>query len=243
MGRFAVALTFACVVAFACVAAAPAARAQLIALPSCSGLVPDLQRSPALVRSGLHILRVDEIVEDVSSSPLARICTGVAHYADESLHLTYTADWRDNNRTDYVVQSHETTAAEEASRALSLRIRTHPADDDGTFSLDDYVPYCGDAEFTKLATAELHLGISARNAFYREPSFRIMSITTNGYGSGVLANCIAEVGNDKEKGAIFLGTDWADRAGRNTRRYQFYILAAGPDGWKLKNRLWELGAE
>lgn len=237
MGRFAAALAFACVVG------APAAQAQLVALPTCSGLVPDLERSPNLVRSGLHILRVDEIVEDIASSPLARVCTGVAHYADELLHLTYTANWRDEARTEFVIQSHETTEPEEASRALSLRIRTHPSNDDGTFSLDDYVPYCGDAEFRKRATTELHLGISTRNAFYREPTFTFTSIITNGYGSGVLANCVAEVGNDKEKHAIFLGTDWSDRTGENQRRYQFYILAAGPDGWKLKNCLWELGAE
>jgi hypothetical protein len=63
----------------------------------------------------------------------------------------------------------------------------------------------------------------------------------NGYGSGILANCVATVGDDKEEGAIFLGTDWVP--GEANRRYQFYILDAGPDGWKLVNRLWQLGAE
>jgi hypothetical protein len=235
------ALAFA--LAGAVVAAAAPARAQLRSLPSCSGLVPDLKRLPTLVRSGLHVQAVDEIVEDIASSPLSRLCTGVVHYADEALHFTYTADWNDEGRTSYIVQAHETTPREEEQRAVSLRVRTHPSDDDGTYSLQDYVPYCTDAKFIKLATKELHLGISTRNAFYREPSYKILSIIANGYGSGVLANCVAVVGNDTVKGSIFMGTDWADQTGANGRRYQLYILAAGPEGWKLENRLWEMGAE
>ncbi len=223
------------------VLAPPAAWAQLRALPSCSGLIPDLQRDVGLVRSGLVVEAVDEIVEDLDSSPNARQCTGVAHYKDGTMHLTFAAQWRDVANTSYVIEAHETTDVEEASRALSLRVRTHPRDADGTFSLRTYVPYCSDAAFIKLATNELHIGISARRAFYKEPTFNITSMNVNGYGSGILANCVATLSDGKEQGAIFLGTDWV--TGEANRRYQFYILDAGPDGWKLVNRLWQLGAE
>ena len=220
---------------------APGAQAQLRALPSCTGLVPGVMRLPGLVRSGLKPLQVDAVVEDLASTPDNRICTGVLHYADESVHLTFTALWRDAGDRGDAISTHETSAREEQSRALSLRLRFHPEGEDGTFAIRDYVPYCSDSEFIRRATEELHLGISRRDAFYREPSFKIFSMAPNGYGSGVLANCIAVVGDGQQKGAIFLGTDLVP--GAANRRYQFYILSAGPDGWKLKNRLWDLGIE
>lgn len=225
----------------ACALAPHAAFAQLRALPTCSGLVPALERDRELIRSGLAITRVDAIVEDISSTPDARFCTGVAHYPDGAIHLTYSAFWSDAAKTSYAVEGHETTAHETASRALSLRVRLHPVGDDGTFSTNDYVPYCTDARFRHMATRELHLGISTDVGFYREPDFTIKKMAVNGYGSGILANCVATVGDGAAQGAIFIGTDWAP--GAANRRYQFYILAAGPDGWKLPNRLWRLGAE
>jgi hypothetical protein len=220
-------------------AAAPAQAER--ALPTCSGLVPDLQRNALMVRNGLPLQAIDVIVEDLKSTPVSRICTGVAHYPDGNRHVTFTGRWRDLRETSYVVEGHETVHYEEEDRARSLRVRTHPKGMDGTFSVRAYVPYCTDPEFIRLATNELHLGITYRNLFFREPAYKILSIEANGFGSGILANCVAKVGDADEQGAVFLGTDWV--SGATERRFQLHILETGPDGWKLKNRLWEIGSE
>ncbi len=220
--------------------AAPAI-AQPKILPSCSGLLGNLQRDPTNLRFGAPFHSLSAIVADTTSSPDSRMCTAVAQYANGNSHLTYTAHWDDKKHTAYTVLWHETTAIEEASRAISLRLRNHPAGQDGTFSLGTYVPYCTDPQFVRMARAELRYGISFRNAFYKEPTYDIMTIAANGYGSGILSNCVATVGNDQEKGAVFLGTNWV--AGETQRRYAFYMLDVGPDGWKIRNRLWELSAE
>ena len=228
------------VLALGFVCAATAAHAQKT-LPTCSGLVADLKRSPLTVRNGLPLQTIDAIVEDATSTPDARLCTGNARYVDGARHFSFSARWRDVKQSAYTVEGHESVTYEEAARARSLRVRTHPKGADGTFAVRSYVPFCTDAEFIRIATNELRLGISFRSLFYREPTYRIVSISSNGYGSGILANCIATVGDGEQQGAIFLGTDWV--SGEAERRFQFYILETGPDGWKLKNRLWETGTE
>jgi hypothetical protein len=222
-------------------AAAPIAGAAESALPSCTALVAPLQRDPSSVRAGAPLLGVDAIVEDVQGTQETRLCTGVARYRDGTGHITYSARWTGAKHSSVDVNAHETTALEAASRARSLRIRSHPRGESGTFSLDTEQPFCADAGFTKLAEAELRTGISFREAFYKEPDYRIFEMRANGYGSGVLANCVATLGTDAAKGAIFLGTNWAGL--ETARTYQFYILSPGPDGFNLKNRLWESGSE
>lgn len=228
------------VLALAGVSAALPAHADR-ALPTCSSLVAELQRNAIMVRNGLPLQAIDAIVEDLKSTPTTRICTGVAHYPDGNWHVTFTGRWRDERQTSFLVEGHETVRYEEDDRARSLRVRTHPKGMDGTFAVRAYVPYCTDPEFIRIANSELHLGISYRNTFYREPTYKILSIEANGYGSGILANCVAKVGDAEEQGAIFLGTDWV--GGETERRFQFHILETGPEGWKLKNRLWEIGSE
>jgi hypothetical protein len=223
-------------------AAAPAVAQQPSALPSCRDLIPALAADPSSARNRIKLQTIDHIVEDRASTGEGRLCTGVARYRNDTAHLTFSAKWDDAKRKTMTVIGHETVDSEEASRALSLRRLYHPSGADGSYSLQAYVPYCTDAEFIKIATAEMHYGISFRTAFYREPDFEIIDITANGYGSGILSNCVATVGNDKEKGTIFLGTNWVS-GGEKERRYEFYILESGPDGFKLKNRLWELGEE
>jgi hypothetical protein len=223
-----------------CLWATAAAHAES-ALPTCSGLVAALKQSPMTVRNGLPLLTVDAIVEDLKSTPDSRVCTGVAHYPDGAQHVTFLGRWKDERQTSYTVEGHETIKYEEAARALSLRVKTHPNGTDGTFAVRAYLPYCTDAEFIRIATNELRQGISFRGLFFKEPTYKIVSIDANGYGSGILANCVATVGDAEQHGQIFLGTDWVN--GEAERRFQFYILESGPDGWKLKNRLWEFGTE
>jgi len=227
-------------VAFGCACIATAAHAER-ALPTCSGLVAEMQRSPMMVRNGLPLQSIDAIVEDLKSTPVSRTCTGVAHYPDGNWHVTFTGRWKDDAQTNFAVDGHETARYEEEDRARSLRVRTHPKGTDGTFAVRAYVPYCTDPEFIRLATNELHLGVSYRASFFKEPTYKILSIEANGYGSGILANCVATVGDAEEQGAIFIGTDWV--SGQTERRFQFHVLETGPEGWKLKNRLWELGSE
>ncbi|HXQ53508.1 MAG TPA: hypothetical protein VN802_20625 [Stellaceae bacterium] len=222
-------------------AAAAGARAQEQAMPSCDGLVPRLKADPSSIRNGTPLVGVDAIVEDLQSTPASRICTAAARYKSGNVNITFTAKFSDDKHLSFSVDAHDATVVEATSRARALRAKSHPPGQDGTFSFDAYVPYCTDAEFIKLATAELHYGISFRDAFYREPDFRILDISSNGYGSGILSNCIATVGNGEAKGAIFIGTNWVNS--QTGRRYEFYVLASGPDGFKLKNRLWETGAE
>ena len=226
----------------ACGFAATPALAQQQGLPSCKDLVPTLIADPSSIRNRTKLLGVDHIVEDHNSTPDTRLCTGIAYYRNDISHITYNAKWSDAKRKAMIITGHETNNSEEASRALSLRRLNHPGGTDGTYSLEAYVPYCTDAEFIKIATAELHYGISFRAAFYREPDFEIIDISANGYGSGILSNCVATVGNDKEKGTSFLGTIWV-AGGEKERRYEFYILESGPDGFRLKNRVWEMGGE
>jgi hypothetical protein len=222
-------------------AAATGARAQGQAMPTCTGLVPQLKADPSSVRDGAPLIGVDAIVEALQSTPTSRLCTGVARYKDTTADITYTAKFTDDRHQSFSVDAHDATADEAEDRAATLRRKFHPPGQDGTFSFASYVPYCTDAEFVKLAATELHDGVSFRDAFYREPDFRVIDISTNGYGSGILSNCIATVGDDQQKGAIFLGTNWVNS--ETGRRYEFYILAVGPDGFKLKNRLWELSTE
>jgi hypothetical protein len=222
-------------------AAASMAGAAESGLPSCTALVPTLQRDPSSVRGGAALLGVGVIVDDVQPAQDTRMCTGVARYRDGSTHITYTAKWDDDKHTSFDVNAHETTETEATSRARSLRIRNHPRGRDGTFLLRVELPFCTDPEFTKLAEGELRYGISFRDVYYREPGYRIFAMDSNGYGSGILTNCIATVGDDNTKGVIFLGTDWAEAM--TARKYEFYILSPGPDGFSLKNRLWEIGSE
>ena len=210
-------------------------------LPSCTALVAPLKSDRSSIRNGAPLLGVDAIVEDVQPAPSVRVCTGVALYRDGTSHITYTAKWNDEKHTSFDVNGHPTTDVEAASRARSLRIRNHPRERDGTFLIRVALPFCTDPEFTKLAEAELRYGISFRDVFYREPGYRIFAMDSNGYGSGILTNCVATVGDDTAKGAIFLGTNWAE--GETARKYQFYILSPGPDGFTLRNRLWEIGSE
>ena len=177
----------------------------------------------------------------MAGTPDLRLCTGVARYRDGTGHITYSARWTDGTHTAVDVNGHETSALEAASRARSLRVRNHAQGLDGTFTLDTAEPFCSDRKFTQLAEAEIRSGISFRQAFYKEPDYRVFSMSANGYGSGVLANCVAVIGNDASKGAIFLGTNWA--GSEIARTYEFYLLSPGPDGFVLKNRLWEIGTE
>lgn len=211
------------------------------ALPSCTALVAPLQHDPSSVRDGAPLLAVDVIVEDVQPPRDTRVCTGVARYRDGTSHITYSAKWDDDKHTAFDVNAHETTDIEAASRARSLRVHNHPPGRDGTFLVRVTLPFCTDPEFTKLAEGELHYGISFRDTFYREPEDRIFAMDSNGYGSGILTNCVATIGDDHTKGVVFLGTNWAETL--STRKYEFYILSPGPDGFSLKNRLWEIGSE
>jgi hypothetical protein len=221
-------------------ALAPTAHAADAVLPTCKALVPRLERDPSSQRNGSTLLGVDEIVEDVASTEDARACTGVAQYRDATSHITWTATWDDPKHTAFDVNGHETTEAESYSRARSLRIRNHPPGLDGAILIRSVVPFCADAAFTKLAENELHLGISFRDAFYREPDYKILSMSANGYGSGVVINCLATVGNSTTKGTIFIGTNWSET---DDRKYELYILSPGPDGFTLTNRLWTMGTE
>ena len=54
------------------------------------------------------------------------------------------------------------------------------------------------------------------------------------------ANALFLVGNASRKGDIFIGTQWADADGR---KYEFYLLSPGPEGFTLPNRLWEMSTE
>ena len=218
------------------------------ALPSCTALVAPLQRDPSSARNGAPLLAVDAIVEDVQPPPGTRLCTGVARYRDGTSHITYTAKWDDDKHAAFDVNAHEATTVEATSRARSLRVRNHPPGRDGTFLIRTSLPFCTDPDFTKLAASELRTGISAREAFYREPGYRIFALDTNGYGSGIMTNCLATVGDDQTKGVVFLGTNWTDTANAHKYdsyilSYEFYILSPGPDGFSLKNRLWEMGSE
>ena len=222
-------------------AAAPIAGAAEPALPSCAALVAPLRADPSSVRQDAPLLGVDAIVEDAQPPPDTRLCTGVAHYRDGIGHITFSAKWKDAAHNSFDVNGHETTIDEATSRARSLRMRDHPPGRDGTFLIRLALPFCTDPEFTKLAETELRYGISFRDTFYREPGYRIFAMATNGYGSGILTNCVATVGDDKSKGSVFLGTSWAEAEA--ARKYEFYLLSPGPDGFSLTNRLWEIGGE
>jgi len=228
------------ILALGLVAAASAAQAQDAVLPSCKALVPRLKQDTSSRHDGVPLLGVDHIVEDLRSTPDARLCTGVSQYRDATTHITWSATWDDVKHTAFDVNAHETSPSEAESRATTLRVRNHPPGLDGTFLLSAIVPYCEDAAFTKLVENELHTGISFRDTFYREPSYNVLGLTLNGYGSGVVINCLATVGNGAIKGGIFIGTDWADASGR---KFQLYVLSPGPEGFALKNRLWETGTE
>lgn len=217
-----------------------AAAARAAALPDCAALVAPLEQDPTSIYDSERLLGVDAIVQDSGSTPDLRICTGVGRYRSISTHITYTAKWRDDKRTSVTVDAHTTTQAEAASRARSLRIKSHPSGD-GTFLLKNVPAFCTDPDFVRHATEELHYGISAHDAFYQEPGYTIFEIHSNGYDTGVMANCIATVGNATVKGDIFLGTDWVE--GQSGRRFQFYVLSAGPQDFQLENRLWEMSAE
>lgn len=205
--------------------------------PDCSTLLTMVQRDPSSIHDGAPLLSVSAVVEDKASTDDTRICTGIGHYRDNDVPVTYTAHWRPLNQ-DFDIELHSTTDDEAAGRAQSLRRLYHPAGEDGTFSLLDVGGGCTDPDYRDLAIRELHAGISFRTSFYREPRLDILDITANGIGSGLLNNCIATVSNGKEKGEIFLGTTWT--GAQAARRIQFYVLDAGPEGFKLKDRLWEL---
>jgi len=221
-------------------AAAPVAHADEPVLPGCTALVTRLRADPSSQHEKAPLLGVDDIVEDVASLQDARLCTGVAQYRDATTHITWTAGWANSKHQSFDVNAHETTDAEAESRGRSLRIRTHPPGLDGTFLSRNVVPLCADPDFDKLAENELRTGISFRQGFFREPDYRILSMDSNGYGSGVVINCVALVGDANRKGEIFIGTQWA---GEGSRKYEFYLLSPGPDGFSLPNRLWEMGTE
>lgn len=189
----------------------------------------------------MPLLGVQLIVEDVQSTPDARLCTGVAQYRDATIHITYTAVWNDSKHSSFDVNAHATTDAEAEGRAVSLRIDTHPPGRDGTFLVSLGLPFCTDADFAQQAERELREGIAYRRAFYREAQYRILGVTENGYGAGLGTNCIVTVGDDRNKGAVFIGTN--DVPASQGQRFQFYILSPGPEGFALKNRLWEIGSE
>ena len=205
--------------------------------PKCGPLLALVQNDPSSIRDGAPLLSVSAIVEDQISTSEARICTGVALYRDGKEPVTYTARWRPARRA-FDIELHQTTEAEASSRARSLRQLYHPEGEDGTFSLTSSIVGCAQPDYRAIAARELQLGIAVRAAFYREPDFDIFDISSNGPGSGLLSNCIATVGDAKERGRIFIGTDWT--GDESDRRVQFYVLDAGPDGFKLRNRLWEL---
>ena len=205
--------------------------------PDCHTLFTMVQKDPSSIHDGAPLLSMTAIVEDQSSTADERVCTGVAHYRDADVNSTFTARRRSGSE-EFDIEMHEATDDEAASRARSLRTLYHPARQDGTFTLLDTAGGCLDPDYRDLATRELHLGISFRTSFYREPEFNILDISTNGFGSGLLSNCVATVGNGKEKGDIFIGTNWT--GDESDRRIQFYVLDTGPEGFKLKDRLWEL---
>jgi hypothetical protein len=223
------------------VTAAHPASAQDRQIPPCKALVAALQRDPSSVLNGSPLLSVDNLVADPHSTAERRTCTGIANYRDASGHITFIAAWSDDNRTGFDVNAHPTTADEAKSRAVALRNANHESGQDGTYAIAAYTPYCTDPKFLTMATNELHQGISAGENFYREPDYKILAIAPNGPGAGILANCVATIGNDTIKGQIFIGTNWVNAAAATL--YQFYVLEAGPDGFKLTNRLWDLATE
>jgi hypothetical protein len=217
--------------------AGAAAAADEPMAPDCTTLIPLLQNDPSSIHDGAPLLSVSAVVADQASSDAARVCTGVGHYRDSDLPVTYTARWRPANQA-FDIEMHAATDDEAASRAESLRALYHPKGQDGTFSLLDTGSGCTDPDYRDLATQELRLGISFRDSFYREPDADILDIFANGIGSGLLSNCIATVGTGTDKGEIFIGTNWTGNGG--DRRIQFYVFDAGPEGFKLKDRLWQL---
>jgi hypothetical protein len=221
--------------------AAVAAHAQEKPLPSCSGLIDALKRDPSSIVNGSPLLSVEKLVANIGSSAENRVCTGVANYRDATTHITYTAKWVDDTKSTVDVNAHPTTEDETKARAIALRVAHHAEGTDGTFALVDYTPYCTDPDFLTMATSELHHGISTVTDFYLEPDYRISDIVPNGPGSGIMANCVATVSDDKVTGEIFFGTNWVNVAAAS--RFQFYVLETGPDGFKLVNRLWDLATE
>lgn len=157
-------------------AAAPVAQADEPVLPTCTALVPRLQDDPSSLRGELRVLSVDHIVEDITSTQDARVCTGVAQYRDATTHITWTATWQNPKHTSFDVNAHDTTDEEAERRARSIRIRTHPPGLDGTFLVRTVVPLCADKDFDKLAENELRVGISFRQSFFREPDYHILSM-------------------------------------------------------------------
>lgn len=209
-------------------------------MPGCAALVAPLQKDPSSILEEEPLIGVDYIVQDWKSAKDVRICTGVARYRSISTHITWAAKWLDEKHSGISINAHRTTDDEAASRARSLRIRNHPSGD-GTFSMRAFPAYCTDPDFARHAVEELNFGISVNNTFYREPDYTIFDIHNNGYDTGIMASCLATVGNAKVKGDIFLGTNWV--LGQNGRRFEFYVLPAGPQDFRLENRLWELSAE
>jgi hypothetical protein len=205
--------------------------------PDCASLLPVVQNDPSSVHDGAPLLSVSAIVADQASSDEARICTGIGHYRDNDVPVTFTSRWRQASQT-FDIEMHATTDDEAAARATSLRTLYHPQGENGTFSLLDTAGGCTDRDYRDLATRELHIGISVRTSFYREPDFNILDMAANGIGSGILTNCIATVSNGSQKGELFIGTNWT--GDESDRRIQFYVLDAGPEGFKLEDRLWEL---
>jgi hypothetical protein len=203
-------------------------------------LVAPLRQDPSSVHDDETLLSVDAIVQDVSSTDDVHICTGIARYRSASTHITYTAKWLDDGHTQFGIDAHATTDDEAAARARSLRRKYRPTGD-GTFLIYSYPAFCTDPGFLRRATQELQWGISLDDTFFREPDYTIFDIEPNGDNSGIMANCIATVGNDKVKGEVFLGTNWV--RGESGHRYSFYVLTAGPQDFRLKDRLWDMSAE
>lgn len=218
-----------------------AAGARGAGLPDCAALVAPVAKDPSSISEGEPLLGIDAIVEDVASTDSVRICTGIGRYRSSSPHITFTAKWRDEGHTTVTLDAHPATAAETAARARSLRIRNHPPGEDGTFLLKTIPAYCADPGFMRRAAEELQRGISVDDGFYREPDYKIFDMQPNGADTGVMANCIATVGNDTVKGEIFLGTNWV--RGATGQHYEFYVLPAGPQNFRLVNRLWQMSAE
>lgn len=192
------------------------------------------------MNEGEPLLGIDALVEDLESTPDVRVCTGVGRYRSISKHITFTAKWRDEQQKAVSLDAHNTTDDEAVSRARSLRIKLHPSGD-GTFSVKILPAVCTDPAFVRQAQEELRLGISVDEALYREPGYTIFKMTSNGYGSGIMANCIATIGDSELRGEIFLGTNWA--RGEAGRRFVFYALPAGPEDFRLTDRLWQLSTE
>ncbi|HUK00421.1 MAG TPA: hypothetical protein VLV85_19370 [Stellaceae bacterium] len=232
----AAALAFGLLLAPAGVAAAPS---EPIA-PDCLTLLTMVRQDPSSVRDTAPLLSVSAIVADQTSTLDVRICTGIGHYRDNDVPVTYTAHWRPAKQ-DFDIELHATTDDEAASRAVSLRTLYHLAGEDGTFSLLDTAGGCTDPDYRVLAARELRTGISFRTSFFREPRIEILNLVSNGFGSGLLSNCIATISDGKEQGDIFLGTNWTGSS--SDRRIQFYVLDAGPEGFKLKDRLWQLDGQ